>query len=73
MPHSRKASNSSLMRRGKALPVLASVCEMKVALWLDQAVQRGLLRAVAFVVNRGAIRCPLGLPVDGLHAWLTMW
>ena len=34
------------------------------------AVQRGLLRAVALVVDRGAIRRPLGLPADGLHARL---
>ena len=31
MPHSRKASNSSLMNRGNSLPVLASVCAMKLA------------------------------------------
>lgn len=37
---------------------------------LYQAVQRGLLWAVALVVNRGAIRRPLGLPADGLHAML---
>ncbi|HEY6356491.1 MAG TPA: hypothetical protein VIY30_18560 [Burkholderiaceae bacterium] len=34
---------------------------------LHQAVQRGLFGAVAFVVERGAIRRPLGLPADGLH------
>lgn len=32
-----------------------------------QAVQRGLLGAVAFVVERGAIRRPLGLPANDLH------
>ena len=32
-----------------------------------QAVQRGLLGARALVVDRGAIRRPLGLPADGLH------
>ena len=37
---------------------------------LHQAVQRGLFRAVAIVVDRGAIRRPLGLPADGLHARL---
>ncbi len=31
MPHSRKASNSSLTNRGSSLPVLASVCAMKLA------------------------------------------
>ncbi len=34
---------------------------------LHQAKQRGLLGAVAFVVARSAIGCPLGLPADGLH------
>ena len=38
---------------------------------LYQAVQRGLRWAVALVVNRDAIRRPLGLPADGLHAMLT--
>jgi hypothetical protein len=40
---------------------------------LHQAVQRGLFRAVALVVDRGAIRSPLGLPADGLHARLPRW
>ena len=34
---------------------------------LHQAVQRGLLGAVAFVVQRGAVRRPLGLPAGGVH------
>jgi hypothetical protein len=37
---------------------------------LHKAVQRGLLGAVALVVDRGAIRRPVGLPTDGLHALL---
>ena len=37
---------------------------------LHQAVQRGLFGAVALAVDRGAIRRPLGLPADGLHAML---
>ena len=37
---------------------------------LHQAVQRGLFRAVAFVVDRSAIRRPLGLPASGLHKGL---
>ena len=37
---------------------------------LDQAVQRGLFGAVALVADRGAIRRPLGLSADGLHAML---
>ena len=32
---------------------------------LNQALQRGLLRAVTFVVDRNAIRRPLGQPADG--------
>jgi len=40
---------------------------------LHQAVKRGLLRAVALVVNRGAIRRPLGPPANGLHARLPKW
>ena len=40
---------------------------------LHQAVQRGLLWAVALVVDRGAIRRPLGLPANGLHARLPRW
>jgi hypothetical protein len=40
---------------------------------LHQSVQRGLFRAVALAVDRGAIRRPLGLPADGLHARLPNW
>jgi hypothetical protein len=40
---------------------------------LHQAVQRGLLGAMAFVVDRDAIRRPLGLPADGLHDGLPRW
>ena len=38
---------------------------------LHQAVQRGLVGAVALVVDRGTIRRPAWLPNDGLHALLT--
>jgi hypothetical protein len=37
---------------------------------LHQAVQRGLLRSVALVVDRGAIGRPLGLLSRGLHVRL---
>ena len=37
---------------------------------LHQAVQRGLLGAVALVVDRGATLRPAGLPHRGLHALL---
>ena len=40
---------------------------------LHQAVQRSVLWAIALVVDRDAIRRPLGLPTDGLHAWLPRW
>ena len=40
---------------------------------LHQAVQRGLFRAVALVVNRRAIGRPLGLPANDLHAGLPKW
>ena len=40
---------------------------------LHQAVQRGLFRAVALVVDRGAIRRPLGLLHRGLHEGLPRW
>ena len=40
---------------------------------LHQSVQRGLLRAVALVVDRSAIRRPLGLLLRGLHARLPKW
>ena len=40
---------------------------------LHQAVQRGLLGAVPLVVQRGAVRRPLGLLDYGLHARLPRW
>ena len=40
---------------------------------LHQAVQRGLLRAVTLVVQRGAIRRPLGRSANSLHARLPRW
>lgn len=40
---------------------------------LHQAVQRSLLRVVTIVLDRGAIRCPLGLPTDGLQDGLPRW
>ena len=40
---------------------------------LHQAVQRGLFRTVSLVVDRGAIRRPLGRPAIGLHARLSKW
>jgi hypothetical protein len=40
---------------------------------LHQAVQGSLLRAMPLVVQRGAVRRPLGLLADGLHARLPRW
>jgi hypothetical protein len=41
---------------------------------LHQAMQPGLLRAGACVVDRGAIVRPLGgLPADSLHDGLPVW
>ena len=40
---------------------------------LHQAVQRGLFRAVALVVNRHANGRTVGLPADGLHDGLLRW
>ena len=74
MPHSRKASNSSLMKpwqfgAGAGL----GVGDEAGRVLLHQAVQRGLLGAVALVLDRGAIGRPLGLPADGLHDRLPKW
>ena len=55
------------MKRGNFDPVRASVCAMKLALLLHQSVQRSLLGAVALVVERRAVRRPLGLPASGVH------
>jgi hypothetical protein len=62
---------------GQKPPTLAAsafgLSEERRGMLLHKAVQRGLFRAVAFVVDRGAIRRPLGLPADGLHARLPKW
>lgn len=47
-----------------------SLCKECRGVLLHQAVQRGLLGAVALVVDRGAIRRPQGLLQRGLHARL---
>ena len=74
MPHSRKASSSSLMKRGSSDPVLASVWAMKLAACCCTRRYRvGLLGAMPLVVERGAVRRPLGRSADGLHARLPRW
>ena len=74
MPHSRKASNSSFTNCGRVGAGCGlSLCEEGRGVLLHQAVQRGLLGAVALVVDRGAIRRPLGLLHRGLHARLPRW
>lgn len=40
---------------------------------LHRAIRRGLFRAMTLVVDLSAIRHPLGLPADGLHARLPEW
>jgi len=77
MPHLSKASNSALDIAGQ-LGTRAGfgVGDEAGRVMLHQAVQRGLLRAVALVVDRGAIVRPSprsGLPADGLTARLPKW
>ena len=50
---------------------LLGLDEEGLGVLLHQAVQRGLLGAVALVVDRRAIRRPVGLPTDCLYALLT--
>lgn len=50
--------------------LIPSLRENGCGVLLDQAVQRGLFRAVTLVLDRGAIRRPLGRPANGLHARL---
>ena len=75
MPHSRKASNSSLrvLRQSGADGSFGlRECEEGRGVLLHQAVQRGLLGAVTLVVERAANGRPVGLPTGGLHALLTI-
>ena len=73
MPHSRKASNSHLMNQGNSAPVLGrGVGDEVDRVLLHQAVQRCLLRAVAFVVDLAAIGSPLGLLRRGSHDGLPV-
>ena len=58
------------LRQGGAGGLLG-LGEEGLGVLLHKAVQRGLLGPVAFVVDRGAIGRPVGLPTDGLHALLT--
>lgn len=64
MPHSRKAPNSSLTTRAAPHWCGFGLRDEAGRMLLHQAVQRGLLGVVALVVDRGAIRCPLGLAAD---------
>ena len=73
MPHSRKASNSSLrvLRQSGADGSFGlRECKEGRGVLLHQAVQRGLLGAVTLVVERAANGRPVGLPTGGLHALL---
>src|ERR1700674_2899307 len=52
MPHSRKASNSSLTNSGKLAPVSASTCAKKLSRCSkDHLIQRRFFGAAAFVVD----------------------
>ena len=74
MPHSRKASNSSLrVLRQIGCGGGFDLGEEGRGVLLDQAVPRGLLRAAALVVDRDAIRRLVGVLHRGLHARLPKW
>ena len=76
-PHSGKASNSPGLSLDERRQVRAGsvfgLGDEGPGVLLHQVAQRGLLRAVALVVNRCAIRRPLGLPADGWHARSLKW
>ena len=65
MSHLRNASNSSLTNCGRSEPAAFGLRDEGRRVLLHQAVQRGLFRAVAIVVNPGDIRLPLRLPAAG--------
>lgn len=71
MPHSRNASNAYFTNCCRSAPV-SRLClgDEGRGVLLHQTEQRGLLRAVALVVDRGAIGRPAGPPRRGLHALL---
>jgi hypothetical protein len=70
----RGALNSSSANYGRsAAGSVFGLGEEGRCVLLHQSVQRGLFRAVAIVVDRGAIRRPLGLPAAGLHDGLPKW
>ncbi len=74
MPHSRKASNSSMTKRGNSDPVLTPVRAMKLpACCCTRRYNMCLLRSMALVVDLGAIGRPLGLLADGLQARVPNW
>lgn len=77
MPHSGKASNSPGLSLDERRQVRAGSAfglgGEGPGVLLHQVAQRGLLRAVALVVNRCAIRRALGLPADGWHARPLKW
>jgi len=52
MPHSRKASNSSLINSGKLAPVLSlDLCQEALQVFLDHLIQRRFFGTPAFVVD----------------------
>ena len=60
------------IEKGAKGPRLLDVGDEPRRVLLYQPLQVGLLGAVAFVVERGAIGLPLGLPADGLHDGLPV-
>jgi hypothetical protein len=74
MPHSRKAVELVFDEPGQFGPGAGlGVGDEGGCGLLNQAVWRALLEAVTFVVERGTIRRPLGLPADALHARRPTW
>ena len=74
MPHSRKVSNSALgVLQQVGAGSLFGLGKEGCGMLQNQAVQRALLWAMAVVVDRGAIRRPLGLLHLGLHATIPKW
>ena len=62
-----------LRQVGAGLGLSLSLRDEGRGVLLHQAVQRGLFRAVALVVDWDAIRRPLALLHRGLHARLPKW
>jgi hypothetical protein len=72
--HDAALEKGVILNRASSDPVLASVGAMKLyRMLLNQAIQLGLLGAMASTVERAAIGRPLGLATDGWHTRLPKW